>query len=195
MSESLIHALGRSGSSGTVGAAPGLARMRNVCALWVLAAALAACSPSADGNAADPAANALEPANAQAPDGPAAEPGPPPGGETNDAAPPPPPPPPAPAGESYTARGQEPGWLIEIGGGEIDYTGNYGETRITVPRPEPEPIANGRRYVTDELTVEIVYERCNDGMSGHGYQHRVTVTAKGETWRGCGGERRPQWDA
>ena len=186
--------------SGTAERPVGLARMRNVCALWVLAAALAACSPSADGNAADPAANALEPANAQAPDGPAAEPGPAPGGETNGTAPPPPPPPPpppspAPDGESYTARGQEPGWLIEIGDGKIDYTGNYGETRIIVPRPEPQPIPNGRRYVTEDLTVEIVYERCNDGMSGHGYQHRVTVTAKGETWRGCGGERRPEWDA
>ena len=167
--------------------------MRNVS--LALAAALAACSPSREANEADPEANAIEPAAVDEPGASVPEPGPASPADGNGTAPPPPPPPSPPPGETYTARGQEPGWLIEIGEGEIDYTGNYGETRITVPRPDPEPIPNGRRYVTDKLTVEIVYERCNDGMSGHGYQHRVTVTAKGETWRGCGGERRPDWDA
>jgi uncharacterized membrane protein len=31
-------------------------------------------------------------------------------------------------------------------------------------------------------------------MSGHGYADRVTVIADGETYSGCGGERRTDWD-
>jgi hypothetical protein len=31
-------------------------------------------------------------------------------------------------------------------------------------------------------------------MSGHGYADQVMVIAEGKTLRGCGGERRPDWD-
>jgi uncharacterized membrane protein len=31
-------------------------------------------------------------------------------------------------------------------------------------------------------------------MSGHGYADQVIVTADGETYRGCGGQRRTDWD-
>lgn len=102
---------------------------------------------------------------------------------------------PEPIQEIYEARGQEPGWHLRIHEGRIDYTGNYGELRITQLRPEPRPTANGRRYVTERLLVEIVEQRCNDAMSGHGYANRVTVTADGGTVGGCGGTRRPDWDA
>ena len=29
------------------------------------------------------------------------------------------------------------------------------------------------------LVVDVTYSRCNDAMSGKGYEHRVTVTADG----------------
>ena len=96
--------------------------------------------------------------------------------------------------EPYTARGQEPGWALKIDKGRIDYQGNYGEKRINVAEPTPQPTANGRRYVTDRLTVAITYAKCNDAMSGHGYEHEVKVTADGETYDGCGGKRRTDWD-
>ncbi len=96
--------------------------------------------------------------------------------------------------ETYGARGNEPGWSVAIDGGWISYTGDYGETRITVPRPDPRPTFNGRRYETERLIVDITYSRCNDDMSGHGYEHQVMVTADGTTLRGCGGARRPDWD-
>jgi heat shock protein HslJ len=103
-------------------------------------------------------------------------------------------PPPA-AQEQYRALGQEPGWALAIEDGRIDYSGDYGGTRITIPRPDPRPTGNGRRYVAPRLTVDLTYTRCNDAMSGHGYQHQVLVIADGKTARGCGGERRPDWDA
>ena len=99
-----------------------------------------------------------------------------------------------PALEHYEARGQEPGWHLVIHEGRIDYTGNYGEVRITAARPDPRPTFNGRRYETRRLIVDITYSRCNDTMSGHGYEHEVMVIADGRTYRGCGGARRTDWD-
>ncbi|HWT11534.1 MAG TPA: hypothetical protein VN231_02155 [Allosphingosinicella sp.] len=101
---------------------------------------------------------------------------------------------PPPEAESYRALGQEPGWNLTIAGGVMDYVGDYGETRISAPRPEPRTTFNGRRYETERLTVDITYVRCNDAMSGHGYEHQVLVIADGNDVRGCGGERRPDWD-
>ena len=101
---------------------------------------------------------------------------------------------PPPEAETYRALGQEPGWTVTIHDGAIDYAGDYGETRISVPRPEPRPSVNGRRYAAGRLTVDITYTRCNDAMSGHGYEHQVMVIADGDPVRGCGGERRPDWD-
>lgn len=98
---------------------------------------------------------------------------------------------PPPPSEVYTARGQEPGWLVTIAKDRIDYVGNYGETRITVARPEPRTTFNGHRYETQRLVVDVTHGRCNDVMSGHGYADQVMVIADGATYRGCGGERRP----
>ena len=104
------------------------------------------------------------------------------------------PPPQTAEGERYEARGNEPGWRVLIANGRIDYTGNYGDKKISVARPDPRPSFNGRRYETDRLTVDVTYSRCNDDMSGQGFEHQVIVTADGETYRGCGGGRRTDWD-
>ena len=101
---------------------------------------------------------------------------------------------PAAAQESYYALGQEPGWALKIAGGRLDYSGNYGDKKINVARPDPRPSFNGRRYVTDRLTVDVTYARCNDAMSGFGFEHQVTVIADGETFKGCGGARKKDWD-
>ena len=96
--------------------------------------------------------------------------------------------------ERYSARGQEPGWALTIAGGRIDYFGNYGETRINVPRPDPRTTFNGHRYETKRLIMDVTHGRCNDAMSGKGFSDHVTVIAEGRTYKGCGGERRPDWD-
>ena len=96
--------------------------------------------------------------------------------------------------EAYRALGQEPGWTVAIANGRIDYVGNYGETRINVPAPLPHTSFHGHRYETERLIVDVTHGRCNDAMSGHGYADTVMIIADGETYRGCGGERRPDWD-
>jgi uncharacterized membrane protein len=45
------------------------------------------------------------------------------------------PPPADPSAEHYEARGQEPGWLVTIHDGRIDYSGNYGDRKISVAAP------------------------------------------------------------
>ena len=101
---------------------------------------------------------------------------------------------PPPQAQTYRALGQEPGWTLTIADGRIDYAGDYGETRISVPAPVARPTFNGLRYETERLTVDVTYARCNDTMSRDGYEHQVMVIADGTTVRGCGGERRPDWD-
>lgn len=99
-----------------------------------------------------------------------------------------------PTNERYEAKGQEPGWHVLIHDGLIDYVGDYGKKRISVARPDPRPSFNGRRYETKRLTVDVTYSRCNDAMSGFGFEHQVLVIADGESFKGCGGARRSEWD-
>jgi uncharacterized membrane protein len=167
--------------------------------LLAATAALAACAEvEQNSQNAEPEANVTEPASATSPE-PAAEPGttplgqPAPAGQSPPSPPPPPPAPSTPA--TYKALGQEPGWALTIAGGQIDYQGNYGEKRIKVAAPEPKPISNGRRYLTPRLTIEVVNKRCNDAMSGFGFEDTVKIVADGETYEGCGGARRKDWDA
>ena len=76
----------------------------------------------------------------------------------------------------------------------MSYAGDYGETRIDVPAPEPRTSVDGHRYETARLTADITRGRCNDAMNGRGFADQVLVVADGRRVRGCGGERRPDWD-
>jgi uncharacterized membrane protein len=96
--------------------------------------------------------------------------------------------------EGYQARGQEPGWVLVIDDGQISYAGDYGGKRISVDLPVPTAQPDGLIYASPQLTVRVRYQRCNDVMSGQGFEHEVEVTVGGEKHSGCGGERRPNWD-
>lgn len=95
--------------------------------------------------------------------------------------------PPATEPAAYMALGTEPGWTLEITPAQLDYHGDYGETRITAANPGARPSFNGRHYVTDRLTVDITHGECNDGMSDRLYADTVMVIADGKTVKGCGG--------
>ena len=89
----------------------------------------------------------------------------------------------------FRAVGQEPGWIVRIYEDEIVYEADYGERTVRALTPEPEETENGRRYVTERVTVEIVDESCSDTMSGAGYAAQVTITEGERTLQGCGGEQ------
>lgn len=94
---------------------------------------------------------------------------------------------PVPAG--YRAVGNEPGWALTIGEDQLNYIGDYGEVRITQPKPEPIIGFAGEIYRTPRLDVNIVHGRCSDGMSDYVYADKVQVTADGKRVEGCGGKR------
>ncbi|WP_411339565.1 META domain-containing protein [Sphingopyxis sp. J-6] len=98
-------------------------------------------------------------------------------------------PPQSPGGSagSYMALGTEPGWTLEITPGLLNYDGDYGDTKIVIANPGARPSFNGERYVTPRLTVDITHGECSDGMSDRRYRDTVTVTADGQTVKGCGG--------
>ena len=98
---------------------------------------------------------------------------------------------PAPADQAYTARGNEPGWILKIGSKTIDYQGDYGDTKIRIPAPEGRPSFNGMRYVSDQLTVDVTYSTCTDDMSGKRFADTVTVMAGNKQVKGCGGRELP----
>lgn len=89
--------------------------------------------------------------------------------------------------EAYMALGTEPGWTLEITPGLLNYTGDYGDTRILEPNPGARPIFNGERYAGKRLAVDITHVECSDGMSDRRYRDSVTVTADAKTVKGCGG--------
>jgi heat shock protein HslJ len=98
---------------------------------------------------------------------------------------------PTPAEQVYIASGNEPGWILKMDGTTIDYQGDYGETKIRVAAPEARPSSGGIRYVSDRITVDILYANCADGMSGRRFADTVTVTADGKQVSGCGGRPLP----
>jgi len=96
--------------------------------------------------------------------------------------------------EHYEARGNEPGWQLVIHARSIDYVAGKGARPIRVARPDPRATRDGRRYRTERLTVDVLQARCNDDLTGQGYEHQVLVKADGRTVQGCGGARRTDWD-
>ena len=73
-----------------------------------------------------------------------------------------------------------------------DYAGDYGQTRISVPTPEPvrDTVARSTSYTarseSHDIAIAIREEPCRDVMSGEAFTHAVTVRADGKEVRGCG---------
>jgi heat shock protein HslJ/uncharacterized membrane protein len=92
----------------------------------------------------------------------------------------------------YRAHGTEPFWGVTIGGGRIVYTAP-GQPGVDVAAPRPRPIANGYRYVTPAIRIEITHIRCNDGMGDRYYADTFQVYFPGgdRPLEGCGGATLP----
>lgn len=84
----------------------------------------------------------------------------------------------------YVADGGEPFWSLEIAEGRLTYRRD-GDT-ISAALPPRRATANGYRYETPVIVVEIRHEECaDDGNTIRA--DSVTVTVGEETVRGCGG--------
>lgn len=92
---------------------------------------------------------------------------------------------------AYMAIGTEPGWTLEITPAQLNYAGDYGETRIAVPNPGATASMNGEVYAAGRLSVVIKHAACSDGMSDRRYADTVRVVVDGKTVTGCGGAIMP----
>ena len=92
------------------------------------------------------------------------------------------------ASQAYRAHGTEPFWGVTIAGGRIVYEAPD-QPPIAVAAPRRRAIANGYRYSTPEMRIDITHERCNDGMGDRYYADRFQVYFPGAArpLEGCGG--------
>jgi heat shock protein HslJ len=93
----------------------------------------------------------------------------------------------------YSALGTEPFWSLKIENGTMafdhgDDVSAKANSYTTQRRP------NGWRYVSDEMTVDVTFEECSDGMSEFNYKDSVTVAVRDLTYKGCGGGILPPTD-
>ncbi|HDR29235.1 META domain-containing protein [Rhodovulum sp.] len=93
-------------------------------------------------------------------------------------------------GASYRARGNEPGWTLEIAGGQMRYAGDYGATEIAAPLPESGIVDGARVYAAEgaDLVLSLAQALCRDTMTGMPYPAMAVVEAGGQSLSGCGGD-------
>ena len=96
-------------------------------------------------------------------------------------------------GVDFRGVGNEPGWIVEIVGGEaIVFISDYGQQRQVFAKPEPtiDPDARTTTYTIDDLTqtftLVITGAPCRDTMSGEAFSATVNITVNGRTFQGCG---------
>jgi uncharacterized membrane protein len=94
-------------------------------------------------------------------------------------------------GVIYRGRGNEPGWIMEIGpGSALTYVTNYGQDRHEYPLATASGDATQRVYTAGEgdssLRVTVKQSACADDMSGEAFDHSFELVFGGQTLRGCG---------
>jgi heat shock protein HslJ/uncharacterized membrane protein len=92
---------------------------------------------------------------------------------------------PAVAAAPYRALGTEPFWSLTIDQ-RITYDPATGRT-ITARTPKPVRTPTGMTYRTPFIVVDIVRQRCSDGMSDRTYPDSVKVRVGLRRFNGCGG--------
>jgi len=95
-------------------------------------------------------------------------------------------------GVAFRGVGQEPGWYVEVGGGDapkLHAILDYGDRTLDIAGIEPLAGAQGYRGVDSggtEAVVRTVEGPCFDAMSGHRFPVKVEFTVGDKTYDGCG---------
>jgi heat shock protein HslJ/uncharacterized lipoprotein YbaY len=85
------------------------------------------------------------------------------------------------------ARGNEPGWNLEIAGDKVVLTSDYGQTRVETKASKSVKGAV-KTWRARDLSITWEEKICADDATGMPYPAAVTVVHGGKTLRGCGGE-------
>lgn len=92
----------------------------------------------------------------------------------------------------FTARGNEPGWLLSLSQEQLDLTADYGQTNITESLSKPFTITTGSsvQFNTEQAKITLVVEDklCHDSMSGMPFPYSVSLKLDQKSYTGCGGE-------
>lgn len=93
---------------------------------------------------------------------------------------------------TLTARGNEPGWHVEIDDSAITFTTMDGAPVSIEPVP-PATIANevtvySATVGSEPFVLFVANTTCSDTMSGMPFPKTVAVVSGGQTYIGCGGE-------
>ena len=92
----------------------------------------------------------------------------------------------------FRARGNEPGWSLDLGEREMTLVADYGERRVVAATPVPARSGDTTRWAASaqghEILVTVVDRLCHDGMSGFPFPRTVVVRLDGRDLSGCGGE-------
>jgi heat shock protein HslJ len=93
--------------------------------------------------------------------------------------------------QSFRARGNEPGWRLDIEGDRMAFVAQDGR-RFATATPAPQRTDAFTRYAAraddTDLTVTIVNRRCKDTMSGMPHPNAVEVGYGDRKLTGCGGD-------
>jgi heat shock protein HslJ len=88
----------------------------------------------------------------------------------------------------YNAIGTEPFWSLTIDGATIIFQPMDGSA-IAAKNVTARPSLNGWRYTSENVSVDVIFRECSDGMSDTIYKDTVTVLVGTNEYRGCGGAR------
>ncbi|HXY32571.1 MAG TPA: META domain-containing protein [Gemmatimonadaceae bacterium] len=92
----------------------------------------------------------------------------------------------------YRARGNEPGWTLEMDDKTITIVSDYGKSRLSMPRPSTKVTPDGKQYVGKvdgkDVVVTIAQHPCADAMTGMPYPDAVVVQLPDRQLKGCGGD-------
>lgn len=95
-------------------------------------------------------------------------------------------------GVVFRSVGQEPGWWVEIGGGDspaLHAELDYGQRKIDVARTQGISSTHGYGGLMADGTAVVLRtwaEPCSDAMSGERFEQRAELAVGGKTYRGCG---------
>jgi heat shock protein HslJ/uncharacterized lipoprotein YbaY len=93
--------------------------------------------------------------------------------------------------QAYIARGNEPGWRLDIEDERMTLVTQSGE-KHTTPTPAAQRTSAFTRYAArsgrTDITVTIFNRRCKDTMTGMPHPNAVEVVLDGRKLAGCGGD-------
>lgn len=91
----------------------------------------------------------------------------------------------------FTARGTEPGWILEMVGETTRFEYDYGQEQVSLPTPEPRETSEGFVFQAEDepFTARLREERCI-APSGMPHPFTVEVRYQDRAFQGCGGEPR-----